>query len=89
MELVRESAQPRTFSFGFNGRIAQRLIDPDTYTIHLTCPGKTLKIADPLELSVRDFPRCGRLRGTPALGERHIVETAALLKEIYAAYSHT
>jgi len=89
VDLVRESAQPRTFSFGFNGRIVQRLIDPDTYTIHLTCPGKTLKIADPLELSVRDFLATAGSGGNPALGERHIVETASLLKEIYTAYSHT
>lgn len=89
VDLVRESAQPRTFSFGFNGRVAQRLIDPGTYTIHLTCLGKTLKIADPLELSVRDFLAAAGSGGNPALGERHIVETASLLREIYTAYSHT
>jgi len=88
VELVRELEQPRTFSFGFNDRIAHRIIDPETYTIYLTHKGKTIKIADPLELSVLDFLDAVRSDRDPAVGRDHIMKTALLLAEIYAAYKH-
>lgn len=88
MELVRESIQPRTFSFGFNGRIVRRLIDPGSYTIYLTYLGKTLNITDPLELSIRDFLAAVNTGGEPSMGRRHIVETASLLHDIYTACRH-
>lgn len=88
VELVREPEQPRTFAFGFNGRIARRVIDPESYTIYLTHKNKTMKIADPLEMSVLDFlDAVGSVR-EPAVGMRHILTTASLLAEIYAAYRH-
>jgi hypothetical protein len=88
VELVRESIQPRTFSFGFNGRIVHRLIDPELYTIYLTYRGKTLNIPDPLELSVCDFIEAVRSGGEPAVGRRHIMETSSLLQNIFTAYKH-
>ena len=87
IDLVRETTQPRTFSFGFNGCIAERFIDLDTYTIHLTCRGKTLNIADPLELSVRDFLAAAERIREPLIGSGHILDTSSLLQQIYGAYS--
>jgi hypothetical protein len=84
IELVRETAQPRTFFFGFNGRVVTRHIDLGTYTIHLTYEDKTLKITDPLGLSVRDFLAAVSSGAEPLLGRRHIIETASLLHQIYS-----
>jgi hypothetical protein len=84
IELVRETAQPRTFFFGFNGCVVTRHIDLGTYTIHLTYGDKTLKIVDPLWLSVRDFLTAVSSGAEPLLGRRHIIETASLLHQIYA-----
>lgn len=84
--LVREVSQPRTFSFGFNGRVAGRSIDLASYTIYLTCGDKILKIADPLELSVRDYLAAAEQGREPLLGMRHIMDTAPALQQIYAGY---
>jgi predicted dehydrogenase len=89
VELVRETEQPRTFDFGFNERIVHRIIDPGSYTIYLTHKDKIIKIADPLELSVRDFLDAVSSGREPALGKWHIMETASLLRDIYTAYRHT
>jgi hypothetical protein len=86
IEMVSEREQPRTFSFGFNGLIARRHIDLGTYTLHLTYGDKTLKIEDPLGLSVRDFVIAARTGGEPLLGRRHITHTASMLRQIYAEY---
>jgi hypothetical protein len=86
IEMVREIEQPRTFSFGFNGLIARRHIDLETYTLHLTYGDKTLKIEDPLGLSVRDFVIAARTGGEALLGRRHIIHTASMLRQIYAEY---
>jgi predicted dehydrogenase len=84
IDLVQEAEQPRTFSYGFNGRVAVRHIDLHSYTIHLTYGDKILKIADPLGLSVGDFLAAAGSKGEPLLGRRHIVETFSLLRRIYA-----
>jgi len=86
LELVRETMQPRTFSFGFNGEITRRVVDPESYTIYLTHDGKIIKIADPLELCICDFLDAVSSGREPTLGRRHIVDTAALLEQIYTAY---
>jgi len=87
VDMVRENEQPRTFSFGFNGAVALRIIDLGTYTLHLTYKDKILKIADPLGLSVRDFVNAAGTRGEPLLGRRHILHTSSLLRQIYAEYT--
>lgn len=83
VDLVMETTQPRTFSFGFNGRVAQRSVDLDTYTMYLTWMGNTLKIADPLELSVRDFLAAAEQAREPLIGSGHIRDTTMLLHQIY------
>jgi hypothetical protein len=87
IEMVRETEQPRTFSFGFNGCVARRHIDLKTYTLHLTYGDKILKIADPLGLSVRDFVEATRTRREPVIGRRHITHTVSMLQQIYAEYT--
>jgi hypothetical protein len=87
IEMVRETEQPRTFSFGFNGCAARRHIDLKTYTLHLTYGDKILKIADPLGLSVRDFVESTRTRREPVIGRRHITHTVSMLQQIYAEYT--
>ncbi len=87
IEMVRETEQPRTFSFGFNGCVARRHIDLKKYTLHLTYGDKILKIADPLGLSVRDFVEATRTRREPVIGRRHITHTVSMLQQIYAEYT--
>ncbi len=86
VELRRETVQPRTFAYGFNGLIVRRLIEPETYTISLTYGAKNLKIPDPLELSVRDFTDAVRTGRGPFVGMAHIVDTMRCLIEIYRSY---
>jgi len=86
VELEREVSQPRTFAFGFNGRIATRTIDAATYTISLEYEGNTLVIPDPLESSVRDFLEALQGRKEPLIGADHIMDTTRNLCEIYERY---
>jgi len=83
--LVQELRQPRTLAFGFDGRIATRVIDPATYAMSLTCRGKTLDIPDPLELSVKDFIDSLAGKHTPRIGADHIARTTMLLQQIHDA----
>ncbi|HOO46424.1 MAG TPA: Gfo/Idh/MocA family oxidoreductase [Deltaproteobacteria bacterium] len=84
--LVTEKVQPRTFSFGFGGRIVERTIDMETYRIGFVFKGRTIGIPDPLELSVRDFICCVEQKRSPTVGREHIVATSLKLGEIYDAY---
>ena len=86
IDLVRETEQPRTFYFGFNGLIARRTIDLKTYTLYLTYRDKILKIADPLGLSVRDFVNAISTKSEPLLGRSHVIHTATLLRQIHDEY---
>lgn len=83
--LVQEHRQPRTFAFGFDGRIAKRMINLDTYAMTFEYSGRNLPIPDPMELSVKDF--IDSLSGVqaPRIGPDHIARTTMLLKQIYDA----
>ena len=85
ISLVTEKMQPRTFSFGFDGRMVQRTIDMETYQISLTHEGKNVTITDPLELSVRDFIEAIEKKRSPSIGQAHIISTSKMLKDIYDA----
>ncbi len=87
VNLVTEKKQPRTFSFGFGGRVAHRTIDMATYGISLSYEGKVLPIPDPLRLSVGDFVSAIEDRRAPSVGEAHITATTRLLRNIYDAYA--
>lgn len=85
IELVREERQPRTFAFGFDGRIVTRSIDLGTYAMSFGSQGRTLAIPDPLELSVKDFVSALDKGHTPLIGPAHILNTTVLLQRIYSA----
>jgi len=87
ISLDRHETQPRPFSYGFNGLIAQRRIDTASYTQHFCRGDKTITIKDPLEASVQDFINAISQRHEPCIGMVHIKKTAMMLKHIYDACS--
>jgi len=85
IELVRTILPPRSFSYGFNGKIIHRVLNLDTYGISFKYSNKILKIKDPLELSVQDFISAVREKREPTIGKAHIMSNMVLLKKIYDA----
>lgn len=83
IRLTRNEHKPRDFSFGFNGRMVQRSLDMETYDIHLNHANRSLKIIDPLDLSVRDFMSAVREKREPLIGRSHILSNMTCLKIIY------
>jgi len=83
IKLVRTILPPRSFSYGFNGKIIHRVLDLDTYDIFFKCSDKILKIRDPLELSVQDFISAVKEKREPLIGKAHIMSNMVLLKKIY------
>ena len=83
IELVRIILPPRSFSYGFNGKIIHRVLDLDTYDISFKYSDEILRIRDPLELSVQDFISAVREKREPLIGKAHIMSNMALLKKIY------
>jgi hypothetical protein len=83
IRLTRQFKQPRDFSFGFNGKIATRKLELERYDIYFNYEDKSLKIEDPLDLSVRDFISAVRNRKAPRIGKEHIMDTTLLLRQIY------
>ena len=83
IQLVRTVHQPRKFSYGFNNKIVHRVLDLNRYDIFFTYSDKTMKISDPLELSVRDFISAIRDNREPLVGKNHIVSNISMLKKIY------
>jgi predicted dehydrogenase len=86
IKLVRREQQPRDFQFGWNGKIVRRSLNLKNYDIYLSYGNKKLKIADPLELSVRDFIEAVEKKKEPCIGYSHIMSNASLLKQIYDGY---
>jgi hypothetical protein len=85
IELVRTILPPRSFSYGFNGKIIHRVLDLDTYDIFFKYLDNILMIKDPLELSVQDFISAVREKRKPLIGKAHIMSNMGLLKKIYDA----
>ena len=83
IELVQTLAQPRPFSFGFDGRLVEREIDIQNYAIYFRGAGRRLAISDPLKLSIDDFVASVRDRREPLIGPQHIQSTSLMLKTIY------
>jgi hypothetical protein len=83
IDLVRTMLQPRRFSYGFNGKIVDRVLDMDNYDIFFKYSDQLLKIRDPLELSVHDFISAVREKREPLVGKTHIKNNMSLLKKIY------
>jgi len=87
IKLVKKEEQPRDLQFGWNDKIVRRSLNLKNYDIYLSYGNKKLKIADPLELSVRNFIEAIEKRQEPFIGYAHIMHNASLLKEIYDGYS--
>lgn len=83
IELVRTILPPRSFSYGFNDKIVHRALDLDGYDIFFKYSDMTLRISDPLELSVQDFISAVNDKREPIIGKAHIMRNMSLLKEIY------
>jgi hypothetical protein len=83
IELVRTILPPRSFSYGFNGKIIHRILDLDIYDIFFKYLDKTFKIEDPLELSVQNFIAAVKEKREPLIGKAHIMSNMILLKKIY------
>jgi Oxidoreductase family, NAD-binding Rossmann fold len=86
IRLEREERQPRSFKFGFNDKIVYRSLDLKDYDIYFKYLNKTLKVADPLELSVKDFISSVKTKKEPQIGKLHIMATYYMLKKIYNYY---
>jgi len=86
IELLRTIFQPRSFSYGFNDKIIHRVLDLEIYDVFFKYSDNTLKINDPLELSVQDFISAVRDKREPLIGKAHIMSNMALLKKIYNCY---
>jgi hypothetical protein len=85
-DLVHETRQPRSFAFGFNGRIARRIIDMATYRIAFTWGDQRCEADDPLQLCVRDFLHACSDADLPKIGSAHIVDTMKMLQQVYTAW---
>ncbi|MBW2607992.1 MAG: Gfo/Idh/MocA family oxidoreductase [Deltaproteobacteria bacterium] len=88
IRLEREERQPRSFKFGFNDKIVYRVLDLKDYDIYFKYFDRTLKVPDPLELSVKDFISSVKTKREPQIGKSHIIATDYMLKIIYNCYEN-
>ena len=82
IRLVYQKTQPREFSYGFNDRIVFRSLDLKNYEIYFHYGNKKLRIADPLELSVKNFMEALEKETEPLIGAAHILHNVSLLKTV-------
>lgn len=87
IKLAKREEQPRDLQFGWNDKIVRRSLNLKNYDIYLSYGKKRLKIADPLELSVRNFIEAVEKGEEPLIGHAHIMNNTCLLKEIYDGLS--
>jgi hypothetical protein len=87
IKLTSQESQPRDFSFGFNGKEVFRSLDFENYNIYFSYGNKKLKIADPLELSIKNFIEAVEKKEGPLIGYRHILNNMSSLKKIYDGYT--
>ena len=83
IRLTQQVVPPRDFSFGFNDRVVHRSLDLESYQISFNHVQKTLKLVDPLDLSVQDFMNAVRDKREPLIGKAHITHSTLLLNQIY------
>jgi hypothetical protein len=86
IKLVRKEEQPREFQFGFNDKIVKRSLNLKTYDIYFNYGNRKWKIADPLELSVKEFIKAVEKRTDPLVGSSHILCSMSLLKKVCDGY---
>ena len=86
IRLVKREEQPREFQFGFNDKIVKRSLNLRNYDIYFNYGNRKWKVADPLDLSVKDFVKAIEKRCEPLVGHSHILCNTVLLKNIYDSY---
>jgi len=86
IKLTKRREQPREFQFGFNDKIVSRSLNLKNYDIYFNYGIRKYKIADPLDLSVRDFMKAVQKKSEPLIGSSHILCNVSLLKNIYDSY---
>jgi hypothetical protein len=86
IKLTKKEEQPREFQFGFNDKIVKRSLNLKNYDIYFNYGNRQWKIADPLNLSVRDFIKAVERGEEPLIGSSHILCNMPLLKTIYEGY---
>jgi Oxidoreductase family, NAD-binding Rossmann fold len=82
IKLVRQKTPPRDFSFGFNEKIVSRSLDLNPYDIYFSYKDKTVRVVDPLKLSVKNFMEAVENGTEPLIGPPHILHNTVLLKQI-------
>jgi hypothetical protein len=82
IKLVHQKTPPRDFSFGFNEKIVSRSLDLNHYDVYFSYRNKTLRVMDPLELSIKNFMGAVDKKTEPLIGYHHILHNTSLLKEI-------
>lgn len=87
IELIEAKGQPRNFQFGFNEKIVVRSLNLENYDIYFNYLNRRLKIADPLELSVKNFIFAVKEKVEPLIGYHHILNNMYLLEKIYNKYN--
>ncbi len=86
IRLVHQKTQPREFSYGFNARIVFRSLDLKNYDVYFNYGNKKLRIADPLELSVKNFVEALGKGTDPFIGPPHILHNVSLLEAVYEGF---
>ena len=86
IKLVHQQTQPREFSYGFNDRIVFRSLDLKNYEMYFNYGNKKLRIADPLEFSVKNFMEALEKGAEPFVGAPHILHNMLLLKAVYDGF---
>lgn len=82
IHLAYQDTPPRDFSFGLNERIVSRSLNLENYEIYFHHQGQTMKMIDPLELSVINFLGAVERKTEPFIGYLHILHNVSLLKQI-------
>jgi len=82
IRLTSRETPPRDFSFGLNEKIVSRSLGLENYEIYFDHEGKKMRIADPLELSVKDFLGAVEGETEPFIGYLHILHNMSLLEQI-------
>ena len=82
IRLVHQKTQPREFSYGFNDKVVSRSLDLRNYEIYFHYGKKKMNIADPLELSVKNFMEALERGTEPLIGAAHILHNVSMLKAV-------
>lgn len=87
VDMVQTLEQPRPLAYGFDGCIASRALDMETYSIYFQTEDKRVHVTDPLQLAVADFLAAVKNSREPTIGPGHIRSNTLLLKQLYDAYA--